>query len=95
MGIGGELEASLVVELLDRPDQADVALLQEVEETDPAADVLLGDRDDQAQVRRRQLLARVSAHAHDLALAVGELGVERDLGVVAHPLEQVRVVARW
>jgi hypothetical protein len=40
-----------VVELLDRPDQADVALLQEVEEAHPAADVLLRDRHDEAQVR--------------------------------------------
>jgi hypothetical protein len=50
-GIGRELEASLVVELLDRPNEADVALLQEVEEIHPAPHVLLRDRDDQAQVR--------------------------------------------
>ena len=49
-GVGGELEALGVVELLDRPHQAEVALLDEVEELHAAADVALGDRHDQAKV---------------------------------------------
>ena len=88
-----ELEALLEVELLDRADQADVALLDQVQEGHAAADVLLRDRDHQPEVRRGQLLARVAPDPHQLALAVRELGVLRDLGVVAHELEQVRVVA--
>ncbi len=92
-GVGGELEALLVVELLDCPDQADVSLLDQVQEGHPAPDVLLGDRDDQAQVGRRQLLARVAADLDDLALAVAQLRAERYLRVEAHVLEEVGVVA--
>jgi hypothetical protein len=92
-GVRRELEALLEVELLDRPDQADVALLDQVQERHPAADVLLRDRDDEAEVGRRQLLAGVAPDPDQLALAMGELRVQRDLGVVAHPLEQLGVVA--
>src|SRR5664280_1268186 len=92
LSIGGELEASLVVEFLDRPDQADVALLQEVEKTQPAADVLLGDRDDEAQVRRRQLLAGVTAYTHQHPAPLAELGAGRHGGVPAHLLKQRSVV---
>ncbi len=49
----------MVVELLDRPDQAHVALLDQVQEGHAAADVLLGDRDDQAQVGLGQALLGV------------------------------------
>ncbi len=55
-GVGGELEALRVVELLDRLDEAEVALLNEVEEEHPAADIALGDGDDQTQVRLGELL---------------------------------------
>ena len=87
------LKPFVVVELLDRPDQADVAFLDQVEQRHAAADVLLGDRHDQPQVRLGQLLASVAPDPDELALAVGQLRVERDLGVEAHPLEEVRVVA--
>src|SRR6476469_11230863 len=43
-GVRRELEALLEVELLDRPDQADVAFLDQIQEGHPAADVLLRDR---------------------------------------------------
>src|SRR3990172_1946896 len=92
-GIGRELEALLEVELLDRPDEADVALLDEVQERHPAADVLLGDRDDEPEVGRGQLLAGVAPDPDELALAVGQLGRLRDVGVVAHGLEEVGVAA--
>ena len=59
-GVGGELEALRVVELLDRPHQAEVALLDQVEEQHPPADVALGDRHDQAQVGLGQLLLGLS-----------------------------------
>ena len=49
-GVGGELEALGVVELLDRADQAGVALLDQVQHRHLAAAVLAGDRDDQPQV---------------------------------------------
>ena len=58
-GVGRELIALVVVELLDRADQPHVAFLDEVKETQAAADVLLGDRDDQAQVGLSQTLLRL------------------------------------
>ena len=56
-----ELEALDVVELLDRPHQAEVALLDEVEEEHPPAHVALRDRHDEPQVRLDQLGLRVLA----------------------------------
>jgi len=58
-GVGGELVALVVVELLDRPDKAHVALLDQVQEAHPAADVLLGDRDHQPEVGLGQPLLRL------------------------------------
>ena len=48
--VGRELEAAAVVELLDRPDQAEDALLDQVEERQPEPAVALGVRDHQPQV---------------------------------------------
>src|ERR1035437_1883738 len=45
-----ELVAAAVIELLDGADEAEVAILDEVEEGQVTAHVLLGDRDDQAKV---------------------------------------------
>src|SRR5690606_19481767 len=50
-GVGRELVAPAVLELLDSADEALVALLDEVEEAHAAAVVLLRDGHDQAQVR--------------------------------------------
>ena len=49
-GVRRELETTYVVEFLDRADQPEVALLDQVEEEHPPTDVALGDRHDQAQV---------------------------------------------
>ena len=54
--VGRELVAAAVVELLDRPDQPQRALLDQVEERQPAPDVALGDRHHQAQVRLDHVL---------------------------------------
>ena len=51
-----ELEALGVVELLDRADQAEVALLDQVQERQAVAGVALGQRDDQPQVGLQQVL---------------------------------------
>src|SRR5205823_2071493 len=48
--IGGELVAAAIVELLDRADQAERALLDQVEQRQATPDVALGDRHDEAQV---------------------------------------------
>jgi hypothetical protein len=55
-GVGRELVAAAVLELVDRLHQADVALLDEVEELQAAVGVLLGDRHHEAEVGLDQLL---------------------------------------
>src|SRR5205814_8408625 len=68
-GVGGELEATAPVEFLDRADQAEVALLDQVEQREATARVALGDRDDEAQVGLHQRVLR----RHVVALgAAGE-----------------------
>jgi len=49
-GIGREARALRGVEALDGADEADVAFLDEVGERQAAVHIVLGDRDDQAQV---------------------------------------------
>jgi hypothetical protein len=59
--VGGELEALAPVELLDCVHQAQVPLLDEIEERQPRRLVLLGDRDHEAQVRLDERALRVLA----------------------------------
>ncbi len=54
-GVGRELEAAAVLVLVDRPHQAGVALLDQVQEAQAAVAVLLGDRDHQPQVAAGEL----------------------------------------
>src|SRR5690242_12134827 len=54
--VGRELVAALVLELVDRAHEADVPLLDQVEELEPAVHVALGDRHDEAEVRLDELL---------------------------------------
>ncbi len=55
-GVGRELEALAIVELLGRADEADGALLDQIEERQPLVAVVLRDRHDQAQVGLHHLL---------------------------------------
>ena len=71
-GVGRELEALAVVELLDRADEADRALLDQVEEGQALVAVALGDRDHEAQVGARHVVLRVEVAALD-ALGEGDL----------------------
>jgi hypothetical protein len=65
--VGGELEPSPPVELLDRPDQAQHALLDQVAEREPLALVAAGDRDHEPQVGvDHPLLRREVASLHAL-----------------------------
>src|SRR5690606_30339368 len=75
-GVGGELVAAAVLELLDGADEALVALLEEVEEAHAAAVVLLGDADDQAQVGLDEVLARQVAVLDDALQAAPRAVVE-------------------
>src|SRR3954454_18862357 len=68
--VGRELEALAVVELLRRAHQAKRALLDEVEEGQALVAVVLGDRDNQAQVGLDHLLLRIEVAALD---ALGEV----------------------
>ena len=50
-GVGAELESLVILELLDRPDQAQVPFLDQVEHAHAPAAIFLGDAYDQPQVR--------------------------------------------
>src|SRR5215217_3088681 len=63
--VGGELEALAVVELLRGADQAERALLDQIEEGQALVAVVLRNRNDQAQVRLDHLLLRVEVAALD------------------------------
>ena len=54
-----ELEAAAILVLVDRPHQAGVAFLDQVEEAQAAVAVLLGDRDHQPQVAAGELALRL------------------------------------
>src|SRR6478736_3806567 len=58
-GVGGELVAAAVLELVDGLHQADVAFLDQIEELQATVGVLLGDRDDETEVGLDQLLLRL------------------------------------
>ncbi len=96
--VGGELEALAVVELLRRADQAQRPLLDQVEEGQALVAVVLGDRDDQAQVRLDHFLLRVEVAALD---PLGEFdlllgGEQADFAdVLEEQLEAVRGHVRF
>src|ERR1019366_7222980 len=73
-GVGRELEALAVVELLRRPHETDRALLDQVQERQPLVAVVFRDRDDQPQVRLDHLLFRVHVAALD---PLGEINLLR------------------
>jgi uncharacterized protein (DUF697 family) len=82
--VGRELETLAVVELLDGAHQSDVALLDQVQERDATAGVLLGYRDDEPQVRARQVslgfaVAPLDALGEVDLLCFGEKGGFADL----------------
>src|SRR5262249_6262561 len=63
--VGRELEALAVVELLRGADEAERALLDQVEEGEPLVAVVLRDRDDEAEVGLDHLLLGVEVTALD------------------------------
>src|SRR5690606_29503557 len=67
-----ELVAASVLELVDRLHQADVALLDQIQELEAAVRVLLRDRDHETQVRLDHLLLRAAG----LRLAERDLAVD-------------------
>src|SRR6266567_9581455 len=93
--VGRELVALAVVELLDRPDQAERALLNQIEEAEAAAEIRLRDRDDEAEVRLDHLRLRGHLAALDPLREVNLLvgGQKRDLADLAQ-VEAERVERR-
>src|SRR4051794_31159869 len=92
--VRGELEALAVVELLRGADQAERALLDEVQERQPLVAVVLRDRDDQAQVGLDHLLLRVQVAALDAPREV-DLLLGREQPDLADVLEeQLQAVRR-
>ncbi len=77
-----------MVELVDRPHQAEVALLDQIEQLHAATGVALGDAHDQPQVGLRQLalgpLAALDASHQAAGLGVSELLAS--LGDLVDPL---------
>src|SRR6185503_18226896 len=60
-----ELVAAPVIELLHRADEAQRALLDQIQERQATAEVALGDRDDEAQIRLDHLLLGYEVAALD------------------------------
>src|SRR5713226_7272082 len=88
-GIGGKLVAASVFELVHRLHQADVALLDQVEELQPAVAVLFGDGNHEAQVGFDELilgLLRVHLALDDFALRVPQL-LEAHAGIALQPFQ--------
>jgi hypothetical protein len=92
-GVGAEAIALARIEVLDRLEQADVALLDEVVDARAAVPVLLGHRDHQGEVRGSQDVLRPQVA---LARAARQLAflLTRQVAVLAktvevggHPLE--------
>src|SRR5215210_2197029 len=80
-GVGGELEALAVVELLDRPHEPYVPLLDQVQKRDAPASVLLGDRDDEPQVGLSQVRLRAPVSSLDAPRQVDLLGLGEEGGL--------------
>ena len=76
-GVSGELEALCVVELVDRPHQPEVALLDQIEEGQSPVAVALGDRHDEAKVGLNELVLRLEPVAHEPLVAGNPAGVEQ------------------
>src|SRR2546425_6339019 len=77
-GVGRELVALVVVELLDRPDEAHVAFLDQVQERHTPPDVLLRDRYHEPEVRFRQTLLGLISSLVALAQPVAREAVLLD-----------------
>src|SRR5271166_2701912 len=78
-GVGRELVAAAVFELVHRLHEPDVPLLDEIEELKAAVRVLLGDRDDEPEVRLDHFLLRLPGLALSLLDHLDEFAELLDL----------------
>ena len=74
--VGRELVALGVVELLDGADEAEISLLDEVEEEHASTRVTLGERDDESEVRLEKVVLRVTTVVGDPFEFASVLGVD-------------------
>src|SRR5579863_3083737 len=96
-GVSGELVAAPVFEFVGGAHQADVALLDQVQQMQSAVDVLLGDRHNQAEVGLDQVF--FGALRFDFTVAdhrqgvpkVGEIGAGRGLALADFALQLPRL----
>src|SRR5712672_2734514 len=77
--VGRELVAAAVLELVDRLHQADVALLDQIEELQAAVGVFLRDRDDEAEIGLHHLLLGLARLALALLHHMDDLAELQDL----------------
>ena len=89
-GIGGEFEALGVIELIHRLDQAQVALLDQIQELHAAAHIPLGNRDHQTQVGLAQALLGALALGAALLNVLGQLDL-LIAGQQGHPADFLQV----
>src|SRR5699024_11591362 len=75
-GVGGELVALRIAELLDGADEAEVPLLNEVDEEHPAPGVPLGEGHHEPQVRLEQVVLRAAPITDDPAQLAAEFRSE-------------------
>src|SRR5215210_5325912 len=81
-GIGNELDALGLVELVGGADEAEVALVDQVRERDSLILVLLGDRDHKAKIAANELVERLPV-ADANALGEAHLLLLRNQGILA------------
>src|SRR5699024_3167940 len=83
-GVGRELVALRVVELLDGTDQTEVALLDEIKESHATTGVALGQRHHEAEVRLKEVIFGADAVTFD-PLVVATLCGGELLAPLGHP----------
>ena len=92
--VGRELEAAAPVELLDGADQAERPLLDEVEERQALVAVVLGDRDDEPQVRLDHALLGLHVAALDALRELDLLRGGQELVPAGFAQEELERVGR-
>ena len=89
-----ELEPAAPVELLDGADEPERPFLDQVEERQALVSVVLGDRDDEPQVRLDHALLRVHVAALDPLRKLDLLGRSQELMPAGFPEEELQRVGR-
>ena len=92
--VGRELEPASPVELLDRPDEPERPLLDQVEKREALVSVVLGDRDDEPEVRLDHPLLCLHVAALDPLRKLDLLGRREQLVAARLAEEELQRVGR-